>query len=320
MKTWKWTILLVMTLSLTMGTASLAADAAEGQRAVLVTGASSGIGLKITEHLSAAGHFVYAGARKEKDLARLNEMPNVQSIRLDVTIQAEIDAAVQTINEAGRGLYGLVNNAGVAIVGPMTDVADDDFHFQMNVNVYGPFRVTKAFAPLIVASQGRITTIGSISGINTPGNLGPYSMTKHAMEAFTDALAAEMEPQGVVVNIVEPGNYKSKIAASAFQRLVTEKVAAGEELSAAAKSMQERGADDRARYKEPDEVAEAVLLSLFAENPKRRYMVVPDQGEADWTIKKAVRELVELNEDQPYAYDREGLIGLLDEALEREVN
>lgn len=318
MKIWTCPILLVMALSLAAGPVALAADSPEEQKAILVTGASSGIGLKITEYLAAAGHFVYAGARKEKDLARLNEMPNVQSIRLDVTIQAEIDAAVETITEAGRGLYGLVNNAGVAIVGPLADVDDDDFHFQMNVNVYGPFRVTKAFVPLIVASQGRITTIGSISGINTPGNLGPYSMTKHAMEAFTDALAAELEPQGVVVNIVEPGNYKSKISASAFQRLVTDKVEAGKELNAMEKIMLERGADDRARYKEPDEVAEAVLLALFAESPQRRYMVVPDQGEADWAIKKVVRELVQLNRDQPYAYDREGLIGLLDEALELE--
>ncbi len=320
MKSRKLTTLIVFVIALTVGQMSIAADLKDGQKAVLVTGASSGIGLKITEYLSDAGHFVYAGARKEKDIAALNKMPNVQAIRLDVTVQSDIDAAVATITKEGRGLYGLVNNAGVAIVGPLMNVDDDDFHFQMNVNVYGPVRVTKAFGPLIVASGGRITTIGSISGILSSGSLGPYSMTKHAMEAFTDALATEMEPQGVIANIVEPGNYKSKIAASAFQRLVTEKVAAGIELTESEKGMQERGADDRSRFKEPDEVAEAVLLALFAENPKRRYMVVPSQEEADWTIKKAVRELIQLNDDQTYSYDRAGLIELLDEALELEAN
>jgi len=280
-----------------------------------VTGASSGIGLKITEDLAAAGHFVYAGARKAKDLEALNKIPNVQSIRLDVTVQSEIDAAVAHITAEGRGLYGLVNNAGVAISGPMMEVSDDDFHFQMNVNVYGPFRVTKAFAPLIVASQGRITTIGSIAGTVTPPGLGAYCMSKHAMEAFTDALAAEMEEQGVVVNIVEPGNYKSKISSSAFDRLVTEKVASGEELTEYQQAMQARGASDRSQYKAPDEVSDAVMLALFDENSKLRYMVVPNQGEAAYTIGKAVQELVELNADQPYSYDREGLIKLLDEAM-----
>ena len=316
----KITVLVVVVLGLTMGSVSFAADLEKDQKAILVTGASSGIGLKITEFLSSAGHFVYAGARKEKDLAALNEMPNVQSIRLDVTIQSDIDAAVKTITEEGRGLYGLVNNAGVAIVGPLMEVDEDDFHFQMNVNVYGPVRITKAFGPLIVESKGRITTIGSISGTLSSGYLGPYSMTKHAMEAFTDALAAEMETQGVIVNIVEPGNYKSKIGASAFQRLVTDKVAAGIELTEAEKGMQERGADDRSRYKDPDEVADAVLLALFDEQPKRRYLVVPNQEEAGWTIKKALREVIQLNDDQTYAYDRAELIQMLDEALELEAN
>jgi NAD(P)-dependent dehydrogenase (short-subunit alcohol dehydrogenase family) len=318
MKSLKFVSLLVVAIVVSVGQVAVAApelDVQEGQKAILVTGASSGIGLKITEYLAAEGHFVYAGARKEKDLAALNEIPNVQSIRLDVTVQSEIDAAVAHITAEGRGLYGLVNNAGVAIVGPMVETTEEDFHFQMNVNVYGPFRVTKAFSPLIVESQGRITTIGSIAGTLSPATLGAYSMTKHAMEAFTDALAAEMAPQGVVVNIVEPGNYKSKISASAFNRLVTEKVAAGQELTENQKAMQARGANDRSQFKDPDEVADAVMLALFAEDSKLRYMVVPNPGEAAYTIGKAVEELVQLNEGQQFSYDREGLIKLLDAAL-----
>ena len=321
MKAWVSVVLLIfamVTFSGSLQGASAAEAEKDTQKAILVTGASSGIGLKITEYLSAAGHFVYAGARKDKDLAMLNEMPNVQAVRLDVTVQSDIDAAVETITKAGRGLYGLVNNAGVAIVGPMMEVEEDDFHFQMDVNVYGPYRVTRAFGPLILASQGRITTIGSISGILSSASLGAYSMSKHAMEAFTDALAAEMAPQGVIVNIVEPGNYKSKIAESAFRRMFEDHEKSDDQLTEAQKAFKERGPNDRSQFKDPDEVAEAVLLALFSETPKRRYMVVPSQDEAGYTIRKAISELVQLNEDQQYSYDRAALIEMLDEAMKPE--
>jgi NAD(P)-dependent dehydrogenase (short-subunit alcohol dehydrogenase family) len=138
-------------------------DAAAGgenhAKAILVTGASTGIGRNITETLAAKGYFVYAGARKETDLVELDEIEKVQSVRLDVTVQAEIDAAVAMVREGGRGLYGLVNNAGVAILGSLIEVEEDELDFQFDVNVFGPYRITKAFAPLIMESKCRITTI-----------------------------------------------------------------------------------------------------------------------------------------------------------------
>ena len=200
--------------------ASAASDTppASPQKAVLVTGASTGIGRKITERLAADGHFVYAGARKEADLKELGAIKNVQAVRLDVTDSKDIAAAVETITKAGRGLYGLVNNAGVGIWGALTDTKEEDFDFLMQVNLYGPYRITKAFAPLIVAEKGRITTIGSISGILAGRNSGVYSMSKHAIEAFADSLAAEMAPLGVQVSVIEPGNYNSEIGKSAAKR------------------------------------------------------------------------------------------------------
>ncbi|MDX2057145.1 MAG: SDR family NAD(P)-dependent oxidoreductase, partial [Gemmatimonadales bacterium] len=127
-------------------------------KAVLVTGASTGIGRKITELLAARGYFVYAGARKPEDLAALSRIPNVQGIRLDVTVPAEIAAAVETVEKAGRGLHGLVNNAGVAVIEPLIEIDEQDLAFQMDVNVMGPYRVTKAFSRLLIASKGRIVT------------------------------------------------------------------------------------------------------------------------------------------------------------------
>jgi NAD(P)-dependent dehydrogenase (short-subunit alcohol dehydrogenase family) len=115
---------------------------------------------------------------------------NVQAVRLDVTDTRDIDAAVEAVTKSGRGLYGLVNNAGVGVSGSFTDMKPEEFDLVMAVNVYGPYRVTRAFAPLIISQKGRITTIGSIGGILASRNLGAYGMSKHAMEAFTDSLAA----------------------------------------------------------------------------------------------------------------------------------
>lgn len=272
------------------------------QKAVLVTGASTGIGRNITERLAAAGYFVYAGARKDSDLRELDAIENVDSIRLDVTKPEEIAAAVETVRKAGRGLHGLVNNAGVAVLGPLTETEDEDMRFVFDVNVFGPYRVTKAFAPLIVESGGRITTISSISGILSRANLGVYSMSKHAIEAFGDSLAAELEPKGVRVSLIEPGNYRSEISRNAAVRMGMD---AGSPQA------------DRSQYKEPDEVAEAVMHALFDANPKHRYMVVPNQREAEITIGTAIQELVQLNAGQPYSYGRDELVRMLDAALEQ---
>lgn len=273
-------------------------SATKHQQAVLVTGASTGIGRKITERLVADGYFVYAGARKEADLKALGALPNVQPIRLDVTNLQDIDAAVATITKGGRGLYGLVNNAGVATLGDVATTKPEEFDLVMAVNLYGPYRVTKALMPLIIAHQGRITTIGSISGILANDTVTAYQMSKHAVESFTDSLAEEMAPLGVKVSVIEPGNYDSQIGKSAAERLSVKASFA-----------------DRSQYKKPDEVAVATERALFEPNPKRRYLVVPNQGEAEMTIKKQIEQLVQLNEGQPYTYDRAALVKMLDEAL-----
>jgi NAD(P)-dependent dehydrogenase (short-subunit alcohol dehydrogenase family) len=292
-------VVLMVIASVNAATAAdtASAPAPDAQKAVLVTGASTGIGRKITERLAKAGYLVYAGARKEQDLKDLDAIPNVRSVRLDVTSADEIAAAVATVTRAGRGLYALVNNAGVGLGGRLVDTKEEDFHFLMNVNLYGPYRITKAFSPLIVASKGRIMTIGSISGILTGPYSGAYSMSKHAVEAFAAVLAAEMAPLGVQVSVVEPGNYNSEISKSA------------------AKRMGAAWSGDRSRFKEPDEVAAVVLQALSEPNPKRRYMITPNQREAEMTIRKAIEVLVQLNEGQQYTYDRDALVKMLDESL-----
>ena len=280
---------------------------ANGARAVLITGASTGIGRKITERLAADGYFVYATARKEDDLKTLGAIKNVHPLRLDVTEPADIAAAVDAINKGGPGLYALVNNAGIATVGSIADMSSEEFDLVMKVNAYGPVRMIKAFEPLLVAQKGRIINIGSISGILASPNLAAYSMSKHAIEALTDSLAAQLADAGVQVSVVEPGNYNSNIGKSALARIGADSKAAistGYKLKA-----------DRSIYKEPDEVAVVVEQALSEPAMQRRYMVVPNQDEAEVTIKKQIEQLVQLNGRQPYTYDRAALVKMLDDAL-----
>jgi short chain dehydrogenase len=268
-------VLLTLILALPL-LASAQTGQAPRQKAVLVTGASTGIGRKVAERLAADGYFVYAGARKEADLEALSKIKNVQGIRLDVTKQQDIDAAVATIKKAGRGLYGLINNAGVGTQGSIIESPFEEFDMTMQVNVYGPWRVTKAFAPLIIDEKGRIATTGSISGI-----LGSPTISVH-------------------VSVVEPGSYKSEIYRTAAKRL------GGKLLERA---------DDLDKLPEPDAVAAAFAAAMSEPTPKRRYLIVPIEDQARRTIKKQIEQLVQLNEGQAFTYDREALIKMLDEAL-----
>jgi NAD(P)-dependent dehydrogenase (short-subunit alcohol dehydrogenase family) len=304
---------LAATGTLTIGVADAADDSIDegAQKAVLVTGASTGLGRRIAETLASSGYYVYAGARKDKDLEALDKIDNMQSIRLDVTVQADIDAAVATIREEGRGLYGLVNNAGVAVVEPLIEVNEEDLDFLFDVNIYGPYRITKAFAPLIIEAEGRITTIGSISGILSGPLFGPYSMSKHAMEAYTDSLSREMERVNVKVSVIEPGNYQSKIGETMRKRAKAKSY----EGSLYEEEITGWLAREPSEEKDPQEVADAVMHALFDPAPKLRYMVVPNERQANMTVKKAMEEMVQLNEGQLYTYDRDQLIAMLDELL-----
>ena len=306
------TVLAIFCLSAHYSPTALADDG-DAQKAVLVTGASSGIGLKITEKLAANGFYVYAGARKAADLERLNAMDNVSSVRLDVTVQEDIDAAVDFVRDQGRGLYGVVNNAGVSAFSRLITGPESDMDFVFNVNVYGPYRINKAFMPFLDESDGHTTTIGSIAGFT--GRSGIYSMSKFAVEAYTDSLVRELAGNGVHVSVVEPGGFKSNIGVNRGARALAAAERGEIELTAQERARYENEAARRANRKEPDEVADAILELMTAENPKRRYLVTPNEQQAQATIKAALRRIVQLNHDQPYSYDRAGLVAVLDELL-----
>jgi len=306
-------LLIVVAVALLAGTQTVTAD---DHKSILVTGASTGIGRHLTETLAENGYHVYAGARKDKDLAALDAIDNVTAVKLDVTKQDQVDAVVEMIKEKGTGLYGLVNNAGVGGGGQVIDTPIEDQTFVYAVNVEGVYRTTKAFAPLVIESKGRIVTTGSIAGtISAWPGFSAYSGSKHWIEAYTDSLATEMEPHGVVVSVVEPGNYKSNIRRSSVSRGLEKMQAAGGEVTEEMKQAYDATAERELSYKEPDEVSEAFMHSLFDDNPLRRYVVVPNEGEQERTIRTKVSELVQLNQWGPYSYSRDELVKLLDEAL-----
>lgn len=292
-----------------------AQQARGSQRAVLVTGASSGIGRRITETLASEGTFVYAGARRAGDIAALSRIPNVLGVRLDVTVPADIAAAVETVRAGGRGLHGVVNNAGVAALGPLVEMEETELTSLFDVNTFGPFRVVRAFAPLLIAAKGRVVTISSISGILSVPFRGAYSMSKHAMEAFGDALGAEMAPLGVRSILVEPGNYRSEIRRNAMAQAegAVQRSTGGAFEQPMRQTLAALALSDS--YPEPDEVAKAVSHALFDPEPRPRYLVVPDARQAEATIRAALDELVQLNAGHRFSYDRESLVKMLDSSL-----
>jgi NAD(P)-dependent dehydrogenase (short-subunit alcohol dehydrogenase family) len=283
--------------------------------AVVVTGAPSGIGRKITERLAAKGYFVYAGARTPLEMAELNSIKNVQAVRLDVTSQADIAAAVAMIHDGNRSLRGVVNNAGVVGVAPLIEMSEQELNFVLSVNLYGPYRITKAFAPLLLESKGRVVNISSLNGIVASPMIGAYSMSKHAIEAYSDALRIELAPFGVRVSSVEPGNYASSIGKNMLARTDTSQV------HGSRFERQWRGALTTLGSFEhnppPDAVADAVFDALSSAQPKRRYLVVPVANQAVLVMRTLIDEMVELNANQPYSLDRDALVKMLDEALAR---
>lgn len=289
---------------------------ADHKESILITGASTGIGRHLAETLAEAGYHVYAGARKDADLAELDAIENITAVKLDVTRPDQVDAAVELVKKKGTGLYALVNNAGVGGGDTVVDTPVEDQTFVYKVNVEGVYRMSQAFAPLIIEAKGRIITTGSIAGtVSSFPGFSAYSGSKHWIEAFTDSFATEMEPLGVTVSVVEPGNYKSNIRRTSVERELEQVKSEGGEISDEMKAAYEATAARELSYKEPDEVTAAFMHALFDEKPLRRYMVVPNEREQQLTIQTHLDELVQLNQWGPYSYSRDELVEMLDATL-----
>jgi NAD(P)-dependent dehydrogenase (short-subunit alcohol dehydrogenase family) len=253
--------------------------------AVVITGASSGIGRACALELARRGFRVFAAVRRAQDAEALRaEAPaeGLTPINLEVTDPASIALAARTVEEAlgDRGLDGLINNAGVSASGPLEFLELDELRHHLEVNLVGQVAVTQAFLPLVRKRPGRIVFTGSMGGYLALPFLGPYAASKHALEAIADSLRRELRPWGIEVCLLEPGAIQSRIwekgtADGARQINDLPARAAGlyrdkmEKLLA----LSERTA---ARAIGAEAVARVVHHALTAARPRTRYRVGPD--------------------------------------------
>lgn len=191
------------------------------QKTAVVTGVSSGIGRSIAQSLIANDWHVFGSVRKQQDATAAQEAlgENFTPLLFDVTDNDAIRNAADNVTTLlkGRTLNGLVNNAGIAVAGPLRYLPLEELEHQMNVNLFGALRVTQAFLPMLGADKkfsgtpGRIVNMSSVAGKIASPIMGPYSMSKHALEAFTDSLRRELLMHGIDVVSVGPGPIKTPI-------------------------------------------------------------------------------------------------------------
>lgn len=253
---------------------------------VLVTGTSTGIGEACVRRLAAAGWTVYAGVRRDEDGDRLKaEIPgDVRPVRLDVTDAAQMRAVLDTIaaDVGDAGLDGLVNNAGVGVGGPVELVPEQDWRFVFDVNFFGVLALTTAALPLVERAGGRIVHIGSLGGrLSSPG-LGPYSATKHALEALAESMRHEQKMSGSRVRtaLVEPGAIETAIWDKGDTTVDEMEARLDDDARRRYGWLidQSRGFvhEGRRRGIAPDRVAKKVEHALTARRPRARYLVGPD--------------------------------------------
>jgi NAD(P)-dependent dehydrogenase (short-subunit alcohol dehydrogenase family) len=254
-------------------------DSSLQRRAVLVTGASSGIGLACARRLAGAGYTVFAGARTAEGEARLAGTASVIPVRLDVTDEQSIEHARAAVVQAlpPGGLAGVVNNAGVMVSGPLEHVPLAALLRQLEVNVVGVVGVTQRFLPLLRQAGGRIVNIGSTSGRVASPFGGPYCAAKFALEAINTAWREELRSSHVSVHCIDPGVVatplwsKATEAEEAIHRGLSEDGrrrygATLERRSGLLRRLARDGAS-------ADAVCNAVLHALSSPRPKRRYVV-----------------------------------------------
>jgi NAD(P)-dependent dehydrogenase (short-subunit alcohol dehydrogenase family) len=246
---------------------------ARAPAAVVVTGASSGIGLDACRELAARGFRVFGTVRRAEDEAAV-QAAGATALRLDVTSRPSIQAAREQVTKLleGAALAGLVNNAGISGAGPI-ELADlDEFRTMFEVNALGAVAVTQEFLPLLKAGRGRVVNVSSVSGRIAPPFMAPYAASKFALEAISDCMRHELRPFGIDVVVIQPGVVHTPIWKKGAARdlgpvrgTVYEKPLTSLRDGAA-------GVDERAMP--PSRVSRAILRGLTARRPPARIPVV----------------------------------------------
>jgi NAD(P)-dependent dehydrogenase (short-subunit alcohol dehydrogenase family) len=250
-------------------------------RAVLITGASTGIGRTTALKLAASGFKVFAGIRKPEDGEALQRDASgpLDPVTLDVTDGGQIEAAAARVEQelGAAGLAGLINNAGVAVPAPLEVQPIDDFRRQLEINLTGQLAVTQAFLPLLRRAKGRLVFVSSIGGRVALPFTGAYHASKFGLEAIGDSLRRELRPWGIEVSLVEPGTVATPMwergerAGDAViggfseqaRELYGEKI---ERYRLVVRKVAARGVS-------AERVAETIAEALTATRPRTRYLV-----------------------------------------------
>jgi NAD(P)-dependent dehydrogenase (short-subunit alcohol dehydrogenase family) len=255
-----------------------------GRGAVVVTGASTGIGRATAIELDRIGYRVFAGVRKDSDAESIRGegSDRLEPLEIDVADEASVAAAAKSVEEkiGDPGLAGLVNNAGIVVAGPLEGLPLDGLRQQLEVNVVGQVAVTQAFIPALRRARGRIVLMSSVGGRISIPFMSPYHVSKWGLEAIGDALRLELKPWGMDVVIVEPGAIatpfwqKGQDTADEVEGNMDPEVRRlyGEQLEAV------RGAARKSEAEgiPPERVAEVVAKALTSARPKTRYLVGRD--------------------------------------------
>ncbi|WP_436515443.1 SDR family NAD(P)-dependent oxidoreductase [Ekhidna sp. To15] len=260
---------------------------------ILITGASTGIGYDLAKIFVENGYTVYGSVRKQTDADRLSKQlgSDFKPVLFDVTDHNSVDLAAEKLHDeiGTEGLGGLINNAGIAIGGPMLDLTIADYRQQFEVNVIGLIKVTKAFLPLLGAranhpsEPGRIVQISSVAGKVGMPFMSPYAGSKHAVEGLSESLRRELQLFGIKVIVIGPGPIKTPI----WDKGISDDANLRFKDSPYAESInifQNSFVKDAIKNGWTSEKAARIIFNAFEKkNPKARYALVPQRFK-NWTL------------------------------------
>ena len=242
---------------------------------ILVTGCSTGIGRATALVGKERGHRVFASARRRTDLAELAER-GIETVQLDVTDAASVEAAVQAVLGAAGRIDALVNNAGYGQYGAVEDVTLPEWRAQFEVNVFGALRLLQAVLPTMREKRkGTIVNVSSVAGKVTIPFAGPYCASKHALEAVSDALRVEVAPWKIRVVVIEPGPIATHFGART--REVTARILQSHGPYSSFYGNAERASEREFQRgtRPPELVARVIVGAIESRRPKTRYRVAP---------------------------------------------